>query len=284
MCGPPGNGRPSSRATLSNASPAASSMVAPSGSTPTVTSSTRSRQEWPPRDQQRQARLGQRAVLELVDGDVRGEVVDAVDRLAEPDRQRLGRGHADQQRAGQARAAGDRDRVDVVEADAGGRRTPARWSAPSPRGAPGWRPRARRRRTGRAPRRCWRPRRPAACGRGRCRHRSRRTRSRCRGPGAVVHASHPPAAGRARTSASRAVAVVARPAVDLGEPAAGVERERRRRCPRRTSSSSRSRAAAARRRERPRRAGAGEAAAAGGRASTAIRCSSATSPARLTTA
>ena len=34
MCGPPGNGSPSSRATLSKASPAASSMVAPSGSTP----------------------------------------------------------------------------------------------------------------------------------------------------------------------------------------------------------------------------------------------------------
>ena len=48
MCGPPGNGSPSSRATLSNASPAASSMVAPSGVTPVVTSSTRSRLEWPP--------------------------------------------------------------------------------------------------------------------------------------------------------------------------------------------------------------------------------------------
>ena len=55
-------------------------------------------------DQQRQARVGQRAVLELVDGDVRGEVVDAVQRLAEPDRERLGRGDADQQGAGQARA------------------------------------------------------------------------------------------------------------------------------------------------------------------------------------
>ena len=34
MCGPPGKGSPSSLATLSNASPAASSMVAPNGSTP----------------------------------------------------------------------------------------------------------------------------------------------------------------------------------------------------------------------------------------------------------
>ena len=59
-------------------------------------------------------------MLELVDGDVGGEVVDAVDRLAEADRQRLGRGDADEQRAGQAGAAGHGDRVDVVQPDAGG--------------------------------------------------------------------------------------------------------------------------------------------------------------------
>ena len=71
-------------------------------------------------DQQGQARLGQRTVLELVDRDVRGEVVDAVQRLAQPEGQRLGGGHPDQQRAGQARAAGHRDRVDVVQPDPGG--------------------------------------------------------------------------------------------------------------------------------------------------------------------
>ena len=43
-------------------------------------------------------------VLELVDGHVRGEVVHAVQRLLEPERQRLRRGDADEQRAGQARA------------------------------------------------------------------------------------------------------------------------------------------------------------------------------------
>jgi hypothetical protein len=48
MCGPPGNGSPSRRATLSNASPAASSMVEPSCSTSPVTSATRRRLEWPP--------------------------------------------------------------------------------------------------------------------------------------------------------------------------------------------------------------------------------------------
>ena len=135
-------------------------------------------------DQHRQAGLGQRAVLELVDGDVGGEVVDAVDRLAEPDRERLGAGDADQQRAGEAGAAGHRDRVDVVERDAGGLAGPLDRRAPSPRGAPGWRPRARRRRSGRAPRRCSPPCRRAGCGRGRCRRRSRRRRSRCRGRGA----------------------------------------------------------------------------------------------------
>ena len=179
-------------------------------------------EECPPRDQQRQAGLGQRPVLELVDGDVGGEVVDAVQRLAEPERQRLGRGDADQQRAGQAGAAGDRDRVDVVRAGCRRSRRPARWSAPSPRGGRGWRPRARRRRSGRAPRRCWRPRRPAGCARGRCRRRSRRRRSRCRGPGARQswrrHRSSSARSERRRRVG--AVAVVARAPVDLGEAAA----------------------------------------------------------------
>ena len=70
-------------------------------------------------DQHRQHRLRQRTVLELVDGDVRGEVVDAVERLAEPDRERLGGRDTDEQRAGQAGSAGDGDRVDVVRRDAG---------------------------------------------------------------------------------------------------------------------------------------------------------------------
>ena len=104
MCGPPGNGSPSSRATLSNASPAASSMVAPSGSTSAGDVVDQEQAGVAAADQQRQARLGQRPVLELVDRDVGGEVVDAVQRLAERERERLGRGDADQQRAGEARA------------------------------------------------------------------------------------------------------------------------------------------------------------------------------------
>ena len=107
MCGPPGNGRPSSRATLSNASPAASSIVAPERHDAVVRAghvADPQQRRVPAADQQRDARLGQRAVLELVDGDVRGEVVHAVERLAEPDRQRLGGGDPDQQRAGETRA------------------------------------------------------------------------------------------------------------------------------------------------------------------------------------
>ncbi len=46
--GPPGKPSPSNRATLSKASPAASSTVAPSGVRVCVTSSTRSRLECPP--------------------------------------------------------------------------------------------------------------------------------------------------------------------------------------------------------------------------------------------
>ena len=69
----------------------------------------------PAGDQQRDRRLGQRAVLQGVHGDVRGEVVDAVHRLLGGQRVPLGGGHADQQRAGQPGPGGHRDRVDVGE-------------------------------------------------------------------------------------------------------------------------------------------------------------------------
>ena len=115
-CGPPGNGRPSTRATLSNASPAASSIVAPSGRTSCGHVGHEQQRGVAAGDEQRQRRLGQRAVLDDVDGDVGGEVVDAVQRLAEGDGERLGRGDADQQRAGQPRAGRHRDRVEVARA------------------------------------------------------------------------------------------------------------------------------------------------------------------------
>ena len=96
--GPPGRSAarrgtacPSSRATLSNASPAASSMVAPSGVTPRGQVVDPQQRRVPARDQQRDRGLGQRAVLQGVDGDVRGEVVHAVDRLLGGERVALGR-------------------------------------------------------------------------------------------------------------------------------------------------------------------------------------------------
>ena len=81
--GPPGNGSPSRRATLSKASPAASSMVA--AQRPDVGGDVGDEQQRgvAAGDEQRHGRLGQRAVLEHVDGDVRREVVDAVQPDAE---------------------------------------------------------------------------------------------------------------------------------------------------------------------------------------------------------
>jgi hypothetical protein len=66
------------------------------------------------------ARVGQRAVLELVDRDVRGEVVDAVQRFAEGQRERLRRRDPDQQRAGEPGPGGHRNRVHVVQRHARG--------------------------------------------------------------------------------------------------------------------------------------------------------------------
>ncbi len=69
-------------------------------------------------------RRRQRAVFELVDGDVRGQVVDPVQRLAQRERIRLGRGHPDEQGADQPRPRGDGHGVDLLLADASGRDGP----------------------------------------------------------------------------------------------------------------------------------------------------------------
>ena len=209
MCGPPGNGRPSSRATLSKASPAASSMVGAERLDRGGHVAHPQQRGVPAGDQQRQAGVGQRAVLELVDGDVGGEVVHAVQRLAQPQRQRLGRGDADQQRPGQPGPGGDGERVDVVEGDPGGLAGPLdgghhrlEVGARRDLGYDAAEPRVLLHRGGDR-------RRPAGCGRGRCPRRSRRTRSRCRGradrrvqvsPG---HCAHPAVAGHDRARAGR---------------------------------------------------------------------------------
>ena len=72
-------------------------------------------------DEHRQARVRQRSVLELVDRHVRGEVVHAVQRLVEAEGQRLRGSDTHQQRAGQPRAGGHGDRVDVLQRHPGGR-------------------------------------------------------------------------------------------------------------------------------------------------------------------
>ena len=168
-------------------------------------------------DEHRQARLGQRPVLELVDRDVGGEVVDAVQRLAEAEGERLGRWRRRPAARRRARARWSPRWRRRRAARCRRSRRPARWWAPSPRGARGWRPRARRRRTGRAPRRCRRPRRRAGCARARCRRRSRRRRSRCRARGVRHSWRHSPST-RPRPDERavhhervRPVAVVARP-------------------------------------------------------------------------
>ena len=69
---------------------------------------------------------GQWPVLEQVDGDVADEVVHPVQRLVEGDRECLGRGQPDDQRAHQARAGSDGDRVHLGQVDVGGLTGPAK--------------------------------------------------------------------------------------------------------------------------------------------------------------
>ncbi len=187
MTGPPGKPRFSTRAILSNASPAASSMVAPIGRTSEVMS-VDSRSEECRRDQQRHRRLRQRAVLQLVHADVRGEVVDPVQRLAQRVRVRLRRRDTDQQRTREPGPGGDSDAVQIPRAHPlpSGR---GRSSAPWPPDAPGRPPPARRRRSARARRRWRRWRRRAGCYRGRCRRRSRRRSLDPQDQGFVSHCS-----------------------------------------------------------------------------------------------
>ena len=114
MYGPPGNGSPSTRATLSNASPAASSTVAPSDCTSPVTSGTSNNDEWPPDTSKAMHGSRQRTMFEDVDRDMCGEMIHAVQRLAQSKCVRLRRRDTDEQRARQTWARRHRDRVDVT--------------------------------------------------------------------------------------------------------------------------------------------------------------------------
>src|SRR5690606_3101675 len=64
--------------------------------------------------------VGERPVDERVDGDVPDDVVHPVQRPVQGERERLGRGDADGERADEAGAGGDGEGVDVGEAAAGG--------------------------------------------------------------------------------------------------------------------------------------------------------------------
>ena len=190
--GPPGNGRSSSRAVLSKASPAASSRVLP------ITRSVERRAHLdelrvPARDEQREKRVRRRLVaLEKRREEVAVQVVDRVERQAGRERERLGRRDADDEAADQPGSGGDRDPVELARA----RRL--RGSArrrPRPRAARrggGWRSRARSRRTSRGTRPGW-SRRSRARARRRARPRSRCRRTTSRSPAAARSRRPPPA-------------------------------------------------------------------------------------------
>ena len=88
---------------------------APSERTSSVTSGTSSRTECPPDTSSAIVGSGSGPCSSDVHRDVGREVVHAVQRHAERDRERLRRGDADQQRAGEAGAGGHGDRVEVGE-------------------------------------------------------------------------------------------------------------------------------------------------------------------------
>jgi hypothetical protein len=70
-------------------------------------------------DQERHRRLGKGTVFQLIHADVRGEVVDPVQRLAERVRVRLGRRDAHQERAREPGPGRDGDPVQVGGGDTG---------------------------------------------------------------------------------------------------------------------------------------------------------------------
>ena len=74
------------------------------------------------RDEQGAARHRQVPVLEQVDGDVPGQVVDAVQRLVEPAGQRLGSRQTDDQRPGQTGTRRHGDAVELGQVHPGGGR------------------------------------------------------------------------------------------------------------------------------------------------------------------
>ena len=162
-CGPPGNGRPRTRATLSKASPAASSIEAPSGRMSWVTSGTSSSDEWPPETSRASVGSGSGPCSTMSTATCEARWFTPYSGLPSATASDLAAATPTMSEPGEPGAGGHRDRVEVAEAHARLLAGPLDRRAPSPRGGPGWPPRARRRRSGRARRRCWRWRRRAAC-------------------------------------------------------------------------------------------------------------------------
>ena len=75
-------------------------------------------------DEERDGRLGDVTVHETIDGHVRGEVVDAVDRAVERHREPLRRTHADEQCSDKSRTGRDRDGIHVPQRYSGFCRSP----------------------------------------------------------------------------------------------------------------------------------------------------------------
>ena len=112
--GPPGKPRPSSRAPLSNASPAASSSVRAERLEAAVVGDAGEQRVAAAGDQAQERRLD-RVGREVVGGHVAVQVVDGRERQPAGGGERLGGGDADEQRADQAGALGHGDRLDVVQ-------------------------------------------------------------------------------------------------------------------------------------------------------------------------
>ena len=168
--GPPGYGRPSSRPTLSNASPAASSTVWPR-SRYVRWSRISTRNVWPP-DTIRATSGNTGSWPSASPGSVQPgrvevalEVVDPDERLVVDPGERLREVDPDEERAGEARAVGDGDARRRRRPSRRRRRGPGRGPARSSGDGPAPRPRARSRRSRRGARSGWRRRSRGSAGR-----------------------------------------------------------------------------------------------------------------------
>jgi hypothetical protein len=121
--GPPGYGSPSSRATLSKASPGRVVDGLAEQLDVVVRSRTSSSDGVAAGDRRAIVGSSRRSLLALaaqkIGADVPDQVVDRVERLARRERECLRGADPDHERAGESGSARDRDRVELVEGDSG---------------------------------------------------------------------------------------------------------------------------------------------------------------------